>query len=168
VVCEPVKLWSRLIGEKIVPSRWLRGPIDENSLIHFSGESTALMAQRARGSYQLCRRYVEEFAEFEAQPLVKLGLPIDGGAPDQREHLWFEATRLDESQVTGTLINEPWYIAEMKAGQSYTYPIDVLSDWSVSTPAGRITPVEAMAARRLRADREQFLEALREDGSASS
>ena len=100
VVCEPLKRWwSRLIGDKIEPSRWLRGPIHENSLIHFSNEATTLMAERARGSYALCRRYVEEFAEFQVQAMVKLGLPIDGGPADQREHLWFEATTLDEDSV---------------------------------------------------------------------
>jgi hypothetical protein len=32
----------------------------------------------------------------------------------------------------------------------------VLSDWVIHTPAGRITPVETVAARRLRASREEI------------
>jgi uncharacterized protein YegJ (DUF2314 family) len=164
VVCEPArKWWSRLVGDKIEPNRWLRGPIHENSLIHFSTEATNLMAQRARGSYSLCRRYVEEFAEFEVKAMVKLGLQIDGGSSNEREHLWFEATKLDESQITGTLLNEPWHIARLKEGQSYTYALDVMSDWAVFTPAGRITPVVALAARTLRANRDEILKAIREN-----
>jgi uncharacterized protein YegJ (DUF2314 family) len=169
VVCEPVKrLWSRLMGDKVEPSRWLRGPIDENSVIHFSGETTNLIAKRARGSYSQCRLYSEEFAEFEVSILVKIGVQIDGGAADEREHLWFEATSLHKDRITGTLLNEPWHIAALKAGESYTYGLDMLSDWAVYTPAGRITPVEAMAVRTLRANRDEILKELREGDTSSS
>jgi len=119
------------------------------------------MSQRARGSYGMCRRYVEEFAEFEVKALLKLGLPVDNGAADDREHLWFEPISLGAEQITGTLLNDPWHIAGLKSGESYTYGIDVLSDWVIYTPVGTITPVELAAARNLRANRNEILEAMR-------
>ena len=118
VLCNPAsRFFSKLFGDKIEPSRWLREPIAENSVIHFSTDATNLMAQRARGSYSLFRRYAEEFAELQIKPLVKLGLQIDGGEADAREHLWFEATRLGESEITGTLLNAPWHIASLAQGR---------------------------------------------------
>jgi uncharacterized protein YegJ (DUF2314 family) len=99
--------------------------------------------------------------------MVKLGLNVDGGGADDREHLWFEATRLEESAITGTLLNAPWHIASLAAGQSYTHDLEVLSDWIIRTPAGRITPVEGMAARTLRANRDEILQTIRASESNS-
>ena len=162
VLCNPApRFFAKLFGDKIEPSRWLREPIAENSIIHFSATATNLMAQRARGSYSLFRCYAEEFAELQVKAMFKLGLQIDGGEAGAREHLWFEATRLDESTITGTLLNAPWHIASLAQGQTYTHDLEVLSDWCLRTPAGSITPVEGMAARTLRANRDEILQTIR-------
>lgn len=167
VVCEPAGgLFSRLFGTRLEPSRWLQKEMSDNIVIHFSTEATELMAQRARGSYSMCRRYSQEFAEFEVKTLVKLGLRIDGGAENEREHLWFDVKTLDEDKVTAVLLNAPWYIKALKEGETYTYGCDVMTDWAIFTPAGRITPVEGVAARMLRTRREEFLKIVREHGGA--
>jgi len=161
VLCEPAGgFLSKLFGAKIEPSKWLRGAIDENSIIHFSPAASELMAERARGTWELCRRYVEEFREFDVKCLAKLGLPTDGD-DGGREHLWFEANDLAEDGVTGILLNEPWHIASLEAGKSYSYGVDVLSEWTILTPVGRITPTEGVAVRIMRANREEILEEIR-------
>lgn len=171
VVCEPGKgFLSKLFGDRIEPSRWLREPIDENMIIGYSSDATALMAQRARDSYTLCRRYADEFRDLEVKVLCKIGLPVDGSTEEEndREHLWFEATALADEQVTGTLLNQPWHIAKLVPGETYSYGLDALSDWTVFTPAGRITPAEGVAVRRLRENRDAILEAMREAGGGES
>lgn len=171
VLCEPATgIWSKLFGGKVEPSRWLREPVDENTVVHFSSAASALMAERARGSWTLFLRYREEFRELGARCIVKLGLPVDHdkGSPTDREHLWFEVTDSSEARVTGTLLNQPWSIDGLKQGASHTYAIDVLSDWSVFTPAGRITPTEGVAVRILREHRDELVAALNDSRDQKS
>lgn len=171
VICERGAGFLRsLFGGRIEPSRWLRRPIDENTVIHFTSSATDLMAARARGTWELCRRYREEFRELDVKCLVKLGLRVDGSdrSGEEREHLWFEATELGEDRVTGTLLNEPWSVAALEAGTSYSYGTDVLSDWTIFTPVGRITPTEGVAVRILRENRDSILKAMNEDREGAS
>lgn len=162
VLCEPAGgFFSKVFGAKTEPSRWLRGAIDENSIIRFSAAASELMAARARGTWALCRRYLEEFREFELKCLAKLGLPTDGD-DGGREHLWFEVTHPGEHELKGILLNEPWHIASLAPGGSYSYKLDVLSEWTILTPVGRITPTEGVAVRIMRENREGILEEMRE------
>ncbi|MBW3670856.1 MAG: DUF4026 domain-containing protein, partial [Acidobacteria bacterium] len=171
VLCEPRKgLWARLFGDTIEPSRWLRRPIDENMIIGYSSNATNLMAERARGSYSLCRRYAEEFGELEVKVVYKIGVPVDSSSAeeDNREHLWFEPTDLGEETIRGVLLNQPWHIADLVPGETYTYGLESLSDWTIFTPAGRITPSEGVAVRLLRDNRDAILEAIREESAGEA
>jgi hypothetical protein len=58
------------------------------------------------------------------------------------------------------LLNDPFDIAEMKAGERRTRPMERLTDWSLVTPVGDLTPRSLEIARTLREHRPEILEAL--------
>lgn len=161
VICEPVSgLLGRWFG-RVRPSRFLSEPDDEQMIVHFSDEASDLMAQRARSTYAQFAELAAEFAEFECTPIVKLGYPVDGGDGSQREHLWFEVHELGEDKVDATLINEPYHIAAMQAGQRQWHDINRLTDWTLITPAGAINPRNTRPARLIRPRREELLAAVK-------
>jgi uncharacterized protein YegJ (DUF2314 family) len=164
VLCDPRRTgflgWLGL--GKVRPSRVLSTIDDEHMVCIFTTSATDLMAERARKTFDLFAKFWEEFREFEVQPLVKLGYQVDGGEANEREHLWFEVNAAGRDKVVATLLNEPFGIARLKAGQRGSHNIDLLTDWQILTPLGSITPREMVAARRIRANREKLLEVLAE------
>ena len=74
--------------------------------------------------------------------LVKLGLIVDNAKDDtEREHLWFDVINIDGDRVTAKLTNKPYWIAKLKNGETYTYPIkDVLTDWVIYSPEDTFSP----------------------------
>lgn len=71
----------------------------------------------------------EEQWEF----IVKLGLTTDN--PDEnseKEHLWFEVLAIDDNNnITGKLMNQPYWIADLNEGEINSYPMDLLTDWLI-------------------------------------
>ncbi|GMU24816.1 MAG: hypothetical protein AMXMBFR13_48870 [Phycisphaerae bacterium] len=158
VLCDPPgRLWGRW-SRRVRPSSFLSGPLNDGLVMNFSNDATHLMSERARGTYCLFRSLAEELAEFELPCIVKLGYPVDGGHPTDREHLWFEVHKTCADCVDATLINAPHAIDRMKAGQRGRHPVEYLSDWSIMTPLGSISPRQTVAARRIRANKEKFRE----------
>jgi hypothetical protein len=102
-----------------------------------------------------------EFADLGVNPLVKLG--FETSQPGSNEHLWFlvhpegtEGSAAPEgSAVTNTvdctLINEPFDVAGMHEGLRARQSLDRLTDWTIVTPAGWISPRTQLPARQLRA-----------------
>lgn len=153
---------SRLFGAKDVrPSRLLsRGMIEGKHLVAFSKPATELTSIRARQSLSLLEPLRTEFADLQCTPLVKMGYPTDSGS-DNSEHLWFEVHAVGADSIDATLVNEPFDIASMKAGQRGWRPIDLVSDWALVTPLGQLTPRSMEVARKLREMRPKILEYLR-------
>lgn len=118
----------------------------------FSNAASDLMAARARLTVALGIGVQREFAADGVTMLVKLGVTIDGAASQQdREHMWFEVHEFpDDSTVDATLLNEPFHIARLRAGQRGKFGLELLTDWTIMTPAGSITPRNLGLARRLR------------------
>jgi uncharacterized protein YegJ (DUF2314 family) len=159
VLCDPRPrgIFSFLRRGRVRASRAMSTLDNENMMAVFADMATDLMAERARNTVGVLRAVSAEFAEFEAKPMVKLGYVVDGGKDKEREHLWFEVHSFgDDNTVEGTLVNEPYFIARIKAGERGRHSLDLLSDWTVLTPAGSITPRETAAARRLRGEPEVF------------
>ncbi|HEV8606169.1 MAG TPA: DUF4026 domain-containing protein [Tepidisphaeraceae bacterium] len=162
VLCDPRR--TGLLGwlglGRVRPSRLLSTIDDEHMMCIFTTSATELMADRARRTFELFQKFTEEFREFEVQPLVKLGHVVDGGDPTEREHMWFEVNGFAKDKVDATLLNQPFNIARMKAGDRAQHGLEVLTDWQILTPVGSITPREMIAARRMRANREKLREVL--------
>ena len=153
---------GRLFGSNSVrPSRLLsRGMIEGKHLVAFSKASTELTSIRARQSLALLEPFRTEFEDLQCTPLVKIGYPTDSGH-DGSEHLWFEVHGVSNNSIDATLVNEPFDIAAMKAGQRAQHPVDLVSDWAIVTPLGQLTPRSMEVARKLREMRPKILEYLR-------
>lgn len=169
VLCEPTSagFLGRMLGrDRPRPARAFTRALPENVTLNFSNEATELMAERARRTYPVLREVAAEVAELELPVLVKLGYVIDGGGPDEREHLWFHVHDLDEETVDATLVNSPWNVARLKEGERGRHPVELLTEWTVLTPFGPITPRAFHARRMIRERRAEMLEMLRQSREA--
>ena len=128
----PAQLFSRQAGDLV---------------FNFSSAATALMAERARCTLPLLRDFVDEFSSRRPAVLVKLGIPSPGGVA---EHMWFDVHSLGTDTVDATLLNTPGRATTLRAGDRGTHPIELLTDWLVSTPAGVATPRSTDAMHRAR------------------
>lgn len=169
VACEPASAgwWARLRGrEGLRTAAFLSRPLPENLTLAFSSTATDLMSERARASFPLFVALADELRELEVKPLVKVGYQVDGGGESNREHLWFEVHGVAGEQLDATLLNEPYHIARMRAGQRGTHPVALLSDWVILTPAGTLSPRGLAALHTMRERREELLAALRASPSS--
>jgi uncharacterized protein YegJ (DUF2314 family) len=153
VLCEPAgrRLFSR--GERPEPARFFSRPPAEGVVLFFSDAATELMADRARRTLGVLRSLSEEFDELGLPTLVKLGYPRDDG--DGREHLWFSAHQVGESSIDATLENQPHAVSRLPAGDRGRHPIELVTDWTILTPFGGITPRSLAAARQVRERRDE-------------
>ncbi|MFM9996541.1 MAG: DUF2314 domain-containing protein [Phycisphaerales bacterium] len=162
VVCEPVGLVGGLLGANVRMSRFLTQPIDERSVLYFSTAASDLMAERARNTLTMFRTLSEEFADLKLPCLVKLGYPTEGGGPEAREHIWFEVHAIHADTIDATCINQPFRVPSLRQGQRATHPAEYLSDWTIMTPLGRITPRSPRVARLVRRHRDEVARIIRE------
>lgn len=165
VLCEPrggglSRLLRPLTGSGYRPCRFFTRAVDDNCVFGFSTAATELMTQRARATIGVFRDLVAEFADMPATPLVKLGYTTSEGA----EHLWFEVHEIRGDQVDATLINQPFADVGMSQGDRGERPLELLSDWSISTPAGSITPRTLAPARAMREHRSEIMEMMAAEG----
>lgn len=160
VVCDPLAGgWlARLLGRagRVRASRFLQRVAPEQGVLAFSAAATELMAQRARSTLKFLAGLLEEFEDLDLPKLVKLGYPVDGGDSEDREHLWFEIHRLGTDKIEATLVNEPFNIAELEAGDRGEHAADLVTDWQILTPIGPINPRFLGAARLVRARRDEI------------
>jgi hypothetical protein len=162
VLCDVAGGWlARLFG-RVTPSRMLSQPLPDELVIPFPTACSKLMAERARGTYLQFRQLAGEFAEFDFPVIVKLGYRVDGGAADEREHLWFEVNNLHDDRIDATLQSAPRTVRKMRKGQRGWHMLELLTDWAILTPLGTITPRYTAPARQIRGNREQFRQLMRE------
>lgn len=140
-----------LVGSLVAPTGRMRGfirkrpiwgsveayvPIIEDNPIFFrSTMETQRASMLASEHFGVFRDLVTRFA---GQPgwdfSVKLGYQMDardGEDEPDNEHLWFEVHGVDGARIDATLLNQPYHVARMKAGDRDWHHADQLSDWSV-------------------------------------
>lgn len=72
--------------------------------------------------------------------LVKLGLTVDNAEQESdKEHLWFDVLSLEGNEIHAELINQPYWISGLKAGDKKKFPLDVLTDWIIYAPDATYT-----------------------------
>lgn len=163
VLCNPVGGLGKLFGGKPVPVKLLSElPEDADLLVNFSNDATELMAERARKTYPFFRALAEDLAEFEFNVIAKIGYVVDGGRPDEREHLWFQVHQFFDDAMDATLGCQPLGIARMREGDRGTHPVELLTDWAIISPIGMINPRDTSPARAIRERREEFRALMRE------
>lgn len=168
VLCDPKAGGLRsLFSSRPKPSSVLSEPFPESGLIHFSKESTELMAARAKATLGFFSGIAEELKEFEGRALIKLGYAVDGSEEDGSEHLWFDYHGMVDGQIDATLINEPFRIERLKAGQRGVHDPALLTDWSIFTPIGNITPRSSRGLRFIRQNKDAIRQAMKAAGEQS-
>lgn len=151
VLCEPAGGLFARWRARPAPSRFLSSMAAEGLVVPFSASATALMAERARQTLGVFTDLKEEFAGLQLPTVVKLGYEVEGGAPGDREHLWFEVHRVLGDTVDATLANAPHRVPALRQGQRGEFELARLTDWMILSPEGAMTPRNISAARRLRA-----------------
>jgi Protein of unknown function (DUF4026) C-terminal/Uncharacterized protein conserved in bacteria (DUF2314) len=151
VVCEPVGGLFARWRTRPVPSRFISNVHDmDGFVIPFSTSATELMAERAKQTLSVFRALKQEFASLDLPAVVKLGYQVEGGGPSDREHLWFAVHHILGDTVDATLVNTPHRVPELKAEQRGEFALERLTDWTILSPEGSMTPRNVSAARRLR------------------
>jgi uncharacterized protein YegJ (DUF2314 family) len=163
IVCDPARRsWLGLGARPPRPSRFFSREFPDEGLIQFSNQASALMAERARNTYPVFRALREELAEFSLPAMIKLGYVVDGGSDNDREHLWFEVHDCRDGEVDATLVNQPFHIERMKAGDRGQHSMDLVSDWAILSPFGSITPAFGKALRDARTRKDELRRVLDE------
>lgn len=112
----------------------------ENPLYMISSQETERMKALAQERISYVKRMA---GEEEVHILVKLGLPVDEeyvSDGNEREHIWFELKEISDLNLKAELTQEPFYIRELHQGHVGEYPIDMITDWMICLPQGRVTP----------------------------
>ena len=156
VVCDPVGGLLSLWRKRPTPSRFLSTVVEPAGVMPFSTPATELMADRARRTLQVFDSLRREFASLKLPSVVKLGYEVDGGGPNDWEHLWFEVHGVSAGKIDATLANTPHNVPSLHAGQRGDHDVDRLTDWLILSPEGTMTPRNLSAARRLRVTREEW------------
>jgi hypothetical protein len=168
VLCDPPKKGlGSILGNSgaLRPSTVLRSFEGEELPLPFSSGASELMAQRARRTVGVFERWFQKFSPLGLPALIKAGYETDAGGT---EHLWFKVERVEGSAIRATLVNKPWDIPRMYEGQECSVPFERLSDWTIMTPAGSITPRSMKAARFIEANFGRFQKMMAEMRAAGA
>jgi hypothetical protein len=167
VLCEPRgQNFFTFSKRAYEPAKVFTQPVDERNSVPFSRDASSLMQRRAQATYSLLREVREELAPFGFATLVKLAYGADEKKGDEGlEYLWFNAHELQPDSIDASLLNEPFSIPGMKAGDRGMHPIDRLTDWQIMTPGNGINPRRTADLRYIRENREALEKALRESGA---
>ncbi|MBP7725038.1 MAG: DUF4026 domain-containing protein [Leptotrichiaceae bacterium] len=123
--------------------------LSDNPIFWISSKETQRMSEKSVETYEYFKMiYNDKYTEDEKwEFLVKVGCLVDESVNDEdKEHLWFEVTKIEGNDITGILINEPYYIKSMKAGQPFIFDYNKLTEWTIYAPDGlQIVPENVFA-----------------------
>jgi hypothetical protein len=159
VVCDP---GGGLLGKfkKLRRSSFLAEADTDQMVVLFSKAATEAMSARARATVGTLASLMEELAEFELPVLAKIGYEQDGG--DGGEHMWFSVHGIEGDSIDATLESSPFHIERMKKGDRGLHAVERLTEWSIMSPFGRITPDSLTPLRRIREDKDAFRRMMKE------
>lgn len=138
---------------KVAPAKCLQTEMPDEIMSPFTKRATDLMAERARATVHVLQALWKEFADLQPHAIVKLGYLTDAARAqktDDREHMWFEVHDLRADKLDATLLNQPIEIESMSEGDRGWHDLELITDWTLVTPAGNIDPRDMSAVRALR------------------
>lgn len=118
--------------------------LGQNPMYMFSTSETKRMSDLAieRIPYML-----KAFENKENEIIVKIGLITDrehwNGDKPQKEHIWFALKDVKEDCIVAELTQDPYYVSDIKTGDTRSFPFTDITDWLIFTPNCRITPDDA-------------------------
>jgi len=129
-------LFASQEGERVSPEIYTK-TLADNPMYFISDAETKRMSALAYDRFHSFKKiFLEKYDAINNQEdnswsfLVKLGIQVDQS--QEKEHLWFEVTDIDESDnITGVLLNQPYWIESLNLKDIKTYSLDFLTDWII-------------------------------------
>lgn len=114
----------------------------QNPIVYISTEETNRMASIAEERFHHFKELFNEYKGNEKWAfVVKIGCLMDEAKhATDREHLWFEVQEINERDINGKLINEPYSISDMKKDERYNLRLSNVSDWKIYSPNQSFSP----------------------------
>lgn len=119
-------------------------PILEKNPVYYVSDREAERASRL--AKEKLANFVELHKRFATHEewgfTVKLGFESSDHVGDtpKHEHLWFEVHTLDDATVDATLLNEPFFVSNLREGERHQHSLDRLTDWTITSPHGAFSP----------------------------
>jgi hypothetical protein len=130
--------------------------LEKNPVYFVSDAETERQRDRAQEKLDAFLRLQREFATAQDWSFsVKLGFEGDSDAATGRpthEHLWFDLHGVQGQTIEATLLNEPFYMRELKTGERGRFSLRRLTDWTVYSPHGTFSPDRLYHLLRLLGD----------------
>ena len=114
--------------------------LEDNPLLYLSNMATTRAALLAKERLDRFRALLARYGDDQWLFLIKLGYATDGGADNDREHLWFQVHAMEDTTVDATLLNNPYDIERLQEGQRDVHDLALMSDWSIMCGLGSFTP----------------------------
>jgi uncharacterized protein YegJ (DUF2314 family) len=114
----------------------------QDPIIQFSA-TDALMDNAIFEARQSLPLFLAHVLSPEGKPLredilLKVGLPTVPGSDVEGEHIWVGTiNRLPDGSFTGSLVNEPNHLGNLKKGDQISFTSEMISDWFLLAPTGR-------------------------------
>jgi uncharacterized protein YegJ (DUF2314 family) len=104
---------------------------DRSDTVLFATDDPEIAAatQEARERVPFFLEHLRNPEEDEYGFSVALSLPADGGPEGNVETLWFTDLRRSGAAWTGLLIDQPYEIASLSAGDRFEFDMDAIVDW---------------------------------------
>ena len=127
-------LLASIKGELKNPNEY-KNNFGDNMMLYYSTDETIRMSLFAKENFY----YFENIFENQKNSsgwsfLVKIGCRYEEDSEERFEHMWFDIEEINENTVKGKLINTPYFIDNMKNGETYELGRDDMSDWIIYTP----------------------------------
>lgn len=157
---EPVGVLYAVQDKNMVSPEIYGKTLADNPIYYISTEETLRMSSLAKERFNFFKQVFEKEgpkpekksllgklfkSKEEKQPewgfIVKLGLDVDDAesSSSEKEHLWYDVLAIDGDNITGRLMNQPYWISGLNEGDVRTYPSEMLTDWMIYGPEKNYT-----------------------------
>lgn len=107
----------------------------DNLMLYYSTNETIRMSMFAKENYYYFQNIFNNHKNVDGWSfLVKIACKYKDGTDDKYEHMWFAAESIDDDNIRGKLINQPYFAEDLKNGEIYDRKIEDMSDWIIYTP----------------------------------
>ena len=100
----------------------------DDPVVHVDGSNVEM-----KEAITTARKTFDQFVEnWESMPndsvSIKFALPTNDG---ELEHIWFEPTKITDTEITGICGNDPAKVDGLKYGDTRTFERSELTDWMI-------------------------------------
>lgn len=113
--------------------------MEVNPVFFYSRSETERMAHVARERFGYVERFMQNLQEDESA-IVKIGIPVESDEDDElnAEHIWFGLISCDNGKIVAELLQEPYWIPDIKVGDIREFALDDVTDWVIYREEGKM------------------------------